>query len=169
MAELTQKERLQPSLLDRLTDDDPRSRKESRSQRVLGIQQIRESVLRDLAWLLNSGNLESVEDLEDYPGVTSSVLNYGVPELTGYTLSNANVTEIELAVRQAILDFEPRIIANTLKVNAVVTKDEMSRNAFVFEIEGDLWAQPIPLRMFMKTEVDLETGSFTIEDFTGQG
>ena len=169
MAELTQNERLQPSLLDRLTDDEPRTNSESRSQRVLGIQQIRESVFRDLAWLLNCGNLESVEDLEDYSGVASSVLNFGVPELTGYTLSNANVTEIELAVRQAILDFEPRIIANTLKVSAVVSNDEMSQNSFVFEIEGDMWAQPIPLRLFMKTEVDLETGSFTIEDFTGQG
>ena len=169
MAELAQKERLQPSLLDRLTDDDPRSQNESRSQRVLGLQQLRESVFRDLAWLLNCGNLESAVDLDDYPLVAHSVLNYGVPELTGYTLSNANVTAIELAVRQAILDFEPRIIANSLKVSAVVAKNEMSRNSFVFEIEGDLWAQPIPLRLFMKTEVDLETGSFTIEDATGQG
>jgi len=32
------------------------------------------------------------------------------------------------------------------------------------EIEGDLWAQPVPLRLFMKTEVDLETGSINISE-----
>ena len=35
MAELTPKERLQPSLLDRLTDDEPEQQQESRDKRVL--------------------------------------------------------------------------------------------------------------------------------------
>jgi len=35
MAELTPKERLQPSLLDRLTDEEPDRRQESRDKRIL--------------------------------------------------------------------------------------------------------------------------------------
>ena len=38
MAGLTSQERLQPSLLDRLTDNDPRSRVESAEARVLNRQ-----------------------------------------------------------------------------------------------------------------------------------
>ena len=57
MPELTPKERLQPSLLDRLTDDAPHRRTESREQRVLSLAQLRESVMRDLAWLLNTEHL----------------------------------------------------------------------------------------------------------------
>ena len=55
MAELTPKERLQPSLLDRLTDDAPAEKVESREQRVLSLTKLRQSVNRDLGWLLNTG------------------------------------------------------------------------------------------------------------------
>jgi len=62
MAELTQKERLQPSLLDRLTDDEPHSQQEPRDKRVLSMHRLRESVLRDVSWLLNADSMESVVD-----------------------------------------------------------------------------------------------------------
>ena len=48
MAELTPSERLQPCLLDRLTDDHPEEVKESRDQRVVSMRRYREAVLRDL-------------------------------------------------------------------------------------------------------------------------
>ena len=64
MAELSLQERLQPSLLDRLTDNEPDSNDESRAQRVLSLNRLKRSVLRDLAWLLNSGNLANTEDLD---------------------------------------------------------------------------------------------------------
>jgi len=59
MAELAPRERLQPSLLDRLTDDEPDQEVESRERRVLSVRGLREGVLRDLAWLLNTTNLLS--------------------------------------------------------------------------------------------------------------
>ena len=49
MGELLPQERLQPSLLDRLTDDAPEAREESRDKRVLWLSQLRQSVLRDVA------------------------------------------------------------------------------------------------------------------------
>ena len=64
MAELTQQERLQPSLLDRLTDDEPEKKQESREKRVVSLRRLREGVLRDLAWLLNTSNLAVLEDLD---------------------------------------------------------------------------------------------------------
>jgi len=62
MAELIPKERLQPSLLDRLTDDEPLQDKESQEQRVLSLRQLRSSVIRDLQWLLNAVDLASVQE-----------------------------------------------------------------------------------------------------------
>ena len=47
MAELTTRERLQPSLLDRLTDDAPQERVESRDKRVMSMRQLRTAVLRE--------------------------------------------------------------------------------------------------------------------------
>ena len=164
MAELTPKERLQPSLLDRLTDDDPETQQEARDKRVLSMNKLRDSVLRDLGWLLNTGNLDSVEDLVAYPLVRESVLNYGMPDLAGMTASGVDRGAMERAVRQAIWDFEPRILRNSVRVRVVVNTDQMNRNALAFEIEGDLWAQPVPLRLFLRAEVDLESGTFSVSE-----
>jgi type VI secretion system protein ImpF len=166
MAELTQQERLQPCLLDRLTDDAPEHKQESRDQRVVSLRRLREGVLRDLSWLLNAANLATLEDLGDYPYVAQSVLNYGMPGLAGSLVSNIDTVDMERKIRQAILDFEPRILRETLKVRLAIREDQMSHNAMTFEIEGQLWAQPVPQRLHLKTEIDLEMGEVKLSDFS---
>lgn len=164
MAELTQKEKLQPSLLDRLTDDAPQDSLESRENRVLSLQRLRECVLRDLGWLLNTENHESVEDIESYPDVRSSVINFGIPTLSGLTASGLDLKKLEEQVREAISIFEPRILKDSLSVRAVNASDLMSRKTLSFEIQGELWAQPVPLKMYLRTELDLETGAVSIAE-----
>ncbi len=167
LAELTHRERLQPSLLDRLTDQEPGNPRESREQRDFSLSRLRETVLRDLAWLLNTTNLASAQDLGAAPQVAASVLNYGVPELSGRTLTGTDAMEIERNLRQAVADFEPRIIRHTLKVRLEVNEGQMSHNAMTFLIEGDLWAQPVPLRLYLKTEIDLDLGDVKVSAYAG--
>lgn len=167
MAELSLQERLQPSLLDRLTDNAPDSKVESRAQRVLSLNRLRRSVLRDLAWLLNSGNLAATEDLSDYPEVTNSVINYGVAGLAGTSVKSTDIPRVEREVRQAILDFEPRILAKSLSVKVVLDDKKLSQKMLTFHIEGQLWAQPLPVNLYLSTDVDLETGSTTINETSG--
>lgn len=169
MAELTQQERLQPSLLDRLTDDEPDKEQESRDKRVLSMRRLRESVLRDLAWLLNATRLDALQNLDDYPFAAHSVVNYGMPDVTGLTASGVDVSSIERAVRDAIWDFEPRILRNTVRVTARTAPEEMTHNALAFDIEGELWAQPVPLRIYLKTELDLEMGEVRVTEQSGAG
>ncbi|MBK7982259.1 MAG: type VI secretion system baseplate subunit TssE [Candidatus Competibacteraceae bacterium] len=164
MAELTPKERLQPSLLDRLTDEEPDRQQESRDKRVLSMGRLRECVLRDLAWLLNSTRLTGAELDARYPFAARSVLNYGLPALAGATARNLEISDLEQSLRQAIIDFEPRILRHTLRVHAELTEERMSHNALTFEVEGDLWAQPVPLQLYLKTEIDLESGQVKIEE-----
>ena len=164
MAELTPRDRLQPSLLDRLTDDDPSSKQESRERRVLSMVQYRQAVMRDLSWLLNTGNHRSTyDDLEDFPQAQNSVLNFGIPDLTGGTYSTVDPFEMERAIIDAIRIFEPRIISRTLSVKATVDPNALGSTALTFEIEGDLWAQPFPEALYIHTEMDLETGQCTVE------
>lgn len=164
MAELTQKERLQPSLLDRLVDDAPDKLQESREQRVLSITKLRQCVLRDLAWLLNTSTLDTIQNLDDYPLVSHSVVNFGVHDLVGTTISSADVPEIQRQIRQAIWDFEPRISAESVIVKVSASESQINHNAMTFDIEGELWAQPLPLRLYLRTELDLETGNMEIID-----
>ena len=56
-------DRLQPALLDRLTDEEPDRKLEPREQRALSKARLRQAVLRDLAWLFNTVKLESSVDL----------------------------------------------------------------------------------------------------------
>lgn len=164
MAELTTQERLQPSLLDRLTDDDPENSKESREQRVLSLRKLRDSVKRDLAWLFNTTHLEVVQSLNAYPQVISSVVNYGVPEFSGHTLKNVEPMDIERQIKQSIINFEPRILPQSIRIRLFKDEEEMSHNALYFEIEGTLWAQPTPLQMYLKTEIDLDLGEVQVTD-----
>ncbi len=166
MAGLGEQERLQPSLLDRLTDDDPGNSKESSDKRVLSTRQLRECIKRDLASLLNASCLSDVQDLSDYPFVEQSVINYGTPDVTGLSASNPDPGLMERQVRQVILRYEPRILKNSLRVQ-VATSDEMSANALRFEIEFDMWADPVPERLYLKTEMDLGTGVVKLADSSG--
>lgn len=164
MAEPIPAERLQPSLLDRLVDDEPDKSSESREKRVLSVDQLRASVLRDLTWLLNTSSLESCGvDLSEVPRVADSVLNFGVRDLAGATYSSVDPKVVETMVREAILRFEPRILPDTLEVHVLTAKAEQGHNSVVFEIHGTLWADPIQEQLFLKTLVDLETGDFRVE------
>ncbi len=167
MAELVAKERLQPALLDRLTDHAPSEQTESREQRVMSYRQLRQSVLRDLSWLLNTTAFEAMQDLSASPHVARSVINYGIPALSGTSASSIEPELLAYKIKQAIIDFEPRILASSLNVEIFMADQEMSHNALSFKIEGDLWAQPLPVHLFIRSDLDLETGEVTVKELGG--
>jgi len=169
MAELTAKERLQPSLLDRLTDNEPDRKTESSDKRVMSPQRLRESVRRDLGWLFNTTNLAAAQELDDYPEVQRSTVNYGIPDLTGKTVSTIHGPSLEKAIRKAVWEFEPRLVKNSVRIRLVEDKDAYSHNAVVILIEAELWAQPLPLRLFLRTDVDLETGEVQVFEVNAAG
>ena len=170
MVELTPQERLQPALLDRLTDDEPDKKLEPRENRAITKNKMRQAVLRDLAWLFNTTKLGSDIDFAGFPYAERSVINFGLPALAGETATTLDVIGLESAIRQAIIDFEPRIIASTLRVEALVSDVQMDHhNVVSVQISGNLWAQPIPLELLLRTEVDLETGQVEIRDLASSG
>jgi type VI secretion system protein ImpF len=163
--QLTPQERLQPALLDRLTDDEPDKKLEPREHRVMSKARMRQAVIRDLTWLLNATRLETGTSMARVPHARRSVINFGLPSLSGSTASTLDLTDLERGIRQAILDFEPRILPATLRVTAIVaTSDLDHHNVIGVEIHGDVWAQPVPLELLLRTEIDLETGTVQVVD-----
>nr|WP_221403839.1 type VI secretion system baseplate subunit TssE [Pseudoduganella umbonata] len=162
------RDRLQPALLDRLSDDASGTPLESREQRVLSLRGLREAVLRDLGWLLNATSLAAaVGPLDDTPLAAQSVLNFGLPGLAGRTASSVDAGTVARAIRQAIWDFEPRILRDGLRVVAVAGHPSAAPNQLAFEIQGELWALPLPERLYVRTELDLETGAVRLFDLDG--
>jgi type VI secretion system lysozyme-like protein len=210
---MSPKGRFLPSLLDRLTDDDPintsihvQKEKISRIEKALielsqektapkteesqkrrsdlqqqldelraqftvltasvsSLHEIRACVKRDMGWLLNASQYSPQSDLEDFPDVASSVLNFGIPDLTGKTVTGFDPAYIERLLKQVILNYEPRIIRRTLSVQVIADKTMFDHNALAFEIEGDLWAEPQPLHLHLRTEFELEDGTVSVSDY----
>jgi type VI secretion system protein ImpF len=163
--EVGARDTLQPALLDRLTDHDPGRKVESREERVISRSQLRASVLRDLSWLLNTTNLASDIDLTGHPRVAQSTLNYGLAPLSGKALSSLDLAELDQAIKEAILRFEPRILPHSLSVRAMTPAEPLSHhNVLSFSIAGELWGQPYPLELLLKTDVDLESGEIRIAE-----
>ena len=213
MVRTLHKERFLPSLLDRLTDDDPiknsiqsenhrikRLEKEltallNRQQTldadafqeqrqaiqlrldqahahyavlsasVSSLKEIRACVKRDLDWLLNANQYEFQYEIQKYPEIQNSVVNFGLPDLTGRTVSGVDMRTMEQLLKQTIITFEPRIIKKSLNVRVVVDRVKFDHNAVTFEIEGLLWAEPEPLHLHLRTEFELEGGEVSVYDF----
>ena len=160
-------ERLKPSLLDRLTDDAPNESREAMRHRFANPRSLRESVIRDLGWLLNSVRLSSVQDLAAFPLAARSVVNFGLPDLAGRTLTSIDVPQLEQQLRQAILDYEPRLIPDTVEVSVQAQANDIGINSMHFVIDAMLQAYPVPLALCLRTEVDLETGNVSVAEIEG--
>jgi len=156
MSGLQGRERLQPSLLDRLLDNAPHGAKDGPDQTMTSAQ-LRVAVLRDLAWLLNTSNLATLEDLSDTPLIAKSTLNFGIPGFAGLLESNSKTGTLERDLADAIRAFEPRIRPDTLRVRACSVNENNATPSLVFQIEGELWAQPAPLQLFIETTIEIET------------
>jgi type VI secretion system protein ImpF len=172
MAELASRDRLQPSLLDRLTDNNPQVTREAAEERVLSRQQLRAAVLRDLSWLFNTTRLEpevasmhtsEIELWRPYEAARRSVLNFGLPAFAGITKSRLNKPAMEGLIRQAIATFEPRIDVKSLQVTIEVDPKH-HHNTMQLTIRGQLWAQPVPLELLLAADLELETGNTQVRD-----
>lgn len=172
MSGLKGRDRLQPSLLDRLTDNAPTQKRETYDQQALSMQQLRQAVLRDIANLLNTTNLTTLEAevdedermLANAPLVAKSTLNYGIPGFAGLIESVSRVALLEKELVNAIRAFEPRIRPESLRVRARSSWSGEANPALVFDIEGELWAQPVPVQMFLETAIEVETRLAVVTD-----
>jgi type VI secretion system protein ImpF len=148
--------KLQPCLIDRLTDEHPDQNLEG--QQGISLSRYREGFLRDLRWLLNAKCHVEGEGLEDFPEVAQSVFNFGMPDPAGRSIISEDYSMIEQQIHAAILRFEPRILPGSLEVHAVEEFNKAAPNTIGFEITGTLWAMPMHEPFHVKTQMDLENG-----------
>lgn len=123
---------------------------------------MRVSVRRELGWLLNTVNLTASVDLEPYPQVRVSVLNYGMPDLTGRASTAAGIKGRAGQIAEQIRIFEPRLDPATLEVQVqpAVGLD----NAVSYVIRGDITSavRAMPVQFFANVEV--ETGEAVVRE-----
>jgi type VI secretion system protein ImpF len=162
---IASRDKMQPSLLDRLTDDQPQKRLEPLNSNLLTHSALRRRVLRDLQWLFNTINNEAQLDMRGAEHVRRSVCNFGVEALAGRRMSDIEWSDIQRKLTEAILNFEPRILPQGLQVRCISDPHSLDlHNVLSIEIKGRLWCVPWPLEFLFRTDVDLENGHFELKD-----
>nr|WKF57364.1 hypothetical protein HUO10_001844 [Paraburkholderia busanensis] len=129
---------------------------------------LRESILRDLAWLMNSTRLEASVNLDAYPHVQRSVVNFGIDSLAGCGATVNGGACIENALREAIARFEPRILADSIEVRCL-TETEVAPHTrrprtglLELEISGLWWSGDTPQSFLLRTDIDIENRRITL-------
>ena len=153
---LAKKTQYLPTLLERLQDDEPKSLHDR--SKPIDIRQMRTLVQNAIADLINHSNIEDILDERRHKLIMSSVINYGVPALIGTQENHPNWSFIEKSIRNTILRFEPRVIAETLIVTSLHESDRVARYGVIkFEIRGLIYWYPRPVDLCMSGRYDVES------------
>ncbi|MFT4172417.1 MAG: type VI secretion system baseplate subunit TssE [Rhodocyclaceae bacterium] len=159
---------LLPTLFDRLRDEAPHRQHEPAEAYTATRMQMREIVQRDLTYLFNTTNREHEMERTYYPNVASSTLNYGMPSLAGGYLSEQKWADMAAVIRRAIVDFEPRLIADALTISPVPERESRHHyNVLLFEIRGMIHMDPYPMAFTAHSAFDLETNRMTMRFLDG--
>jgi type VI secretion system protein ImpF len=133
------------------------------SDTAIDIERLRRIVVeRDLPWLLNTTCLGVRQNLDRYPEVRSSVVNFGMPALMGRAISGIDVDALAASMIATIERFEPRL--RNVRVAHEPQKDPTA--PLRFRIEADLWGQPAPLPVLLYTDLAVDTGEVRVSDNT---
>lgn len=157
------KVRYLPSLIDRLHDNDPRSLQERADAHAPDAAGMHRLIQRDLGLLLNTCNLGAALDTTRHPHASRSVLNYGLPPLSGSLRANHSPATIEKLVRDTIVTFEPRLIPETLSVRVLPQSHTGTYNVIQLEIKALMHWSPYPLEFLVRSRYDLEASHASID------
>lgn len=162
MAKKPSQRAMLPSLIDRLIDREPANRAETQDMRSQSLKEVKDSVRRDLEWLLNSRR-SPIEPAPSAKQLWRSVYCYGLPDITGVALATGeDRARLAHTVEAAIAAFEPRLSNVIVSMKPSATDSHVLR----FQIEGMLRIDPAPARIFFDTTLELSKGEYEIEGDT---
>lgn len=160
MARTDHETRVTPSVLDRLLDFEPKSSTESPKSRSRSLAELKQSVRRDLEWLLNTRQYlgEIAENLEE---VNKSVAVYGLPDFTGISAkSNTELKRLTRSLENALKIFEPRFLDVKVMLEPISNIERLLK----FRIEAQLNIEPSPEPIAFDTVLQLGSGDFQVKE-----
>jgi type VI secretion system protein ImpF len=113
-----------------------------RSRQVITEAMLRREVSLDLNALLNTIAMESTIDMTDAFYVRKSILNFGIPDVTHRTIDEIGVDEIPEEIKAAIVNFEPRLAAASLRIERDKSIDRAELK-IRFLVRADLTCDPV--------------------------
>ena len=160
MARIREEQQLVPSVLDRLIDEEPDKRREPPKSRSQVLRELRQSVRRDLEQLLNTRH-RCVEWPPNLDQLDASLVNYGIPDFTGASMSSpADREQFRRVVEWVIRKFEPRF--KSVKVDFRDEGDTGARS-LALRIDAVLYAEPAPEPVVFDSSLETNTANFQVK------
>ena len=160
MARIDNEIRNTPSLLDRLIDFEPKSSQEAPQSRSKSIADLKQSVRRDLEYLLNSRAFIGYVD-EGLVEVNKSVAVYGLPDFTSLSVRNhLEIKRLTRVLESTIKIFEPRF----LDLRVVLEPPDYTDKQLKFRIEAKLDVEPTPEHVTFDTVLQIGSGDFVVKE-----
>jgi type VI secretion system protein ImpF len=163
MSQWKLQQELLPSLVDRLTDLEPKRREEAPQNRTQALRQIKVALRRDLEWLLNTR--QRVDRPPEWcQEVARSLFDYGIPDLSAFSISSDRDLSRLLGLIETSLEiFEPRL------KNVVVSIEPSApgTRSLRFQIDAMLMLEPAPERILFDTTLELTSGEYKVEGDAG--
>lgn len=150
---------VQLSVLDRLTDDEPRVPTDKRVSYGESLQAFKRAVQRDLEWLLNNRRTPDPAP-EGFDEVRASLYHYGIVDVTSLGDSKDSRERLLKQVDEAIAIFEPRL--TNVRISIVEQEGESHRRELRFIIEGTLRLDPTPEQVTFDTVLHFSTGEIDV-------
>ncbi|HEY7394991.1 MAG TPA: type VI secretion system baseplate subunit TssE [Gemmatimonadaceae bacterium] len=151
---------VQPSVLDRLTDESPRTSADSRITYAESLRLFKAAVQRDLEWLLNTRRIVEAAT-EDFEELQKSVYNYGMPDITSLSRdSMASRKQLLRHVEETLAIFEPRL--TNVRVSMVEVEGEALRRELRFVVEATLKLDPTPEQVMFDTVLHFSSGQIDV-------
>jgi type VI secretion system protein ImpF len=152
--------KITPSIIDRLVDYEPDNPREAPKSRSQSLKELKQSVRRDVEWLLNTriSHDNVPEGLEE---VCKSLAVYGLPDFVGMSSRDTEERKnLEKNIETALRIFEPRFM------NLKVTLQDLNRleRGVNFHIEANLRLEPTPEPIVFDTVLQVGSGDFEIRD-----
>lgn len=164
MARPTTTQELTPSILDRLLDYNPSSNVESQASRTQLIKELRESVRRDLEFLLNTRQ-RCTPLPEDYRALEDTSINYGIPDYTGVNLALDDEREkFVRIIEKIIIKNETRL--RSVKITLMDDHNSIDRT-FRFRIDGILKVEPAVKPVVFDSTMEPVLKTFEVKDVEG--
>jgi type VI secretion system protein ImpF len=159
MARTDNEVRVTLSVLDRLLDYEPDVSREGIPSRSKNLRQLKQSVRRDLEWLLNTR--QTADPLPpELKELNQSLAAYGLPDMSTANIRNpADQTRMLRALETAITTFEPRL----QDVNVSFEPGTNGERALRFRIEARLWIEPAPEPITFDTVLQLHSGEYEVK------
>jgi type VI secretion system protein ImpF len=146
------------SILDRLIDSNPSASTDAPPTRANSMRQLKNSLRRDLEWLLNTR--QSPEAVgEGTSELRRSLYNFGLPDTTALTVhSTQDQNRMLWMLETAVTTFEPRLMGVRVTLEPVTAGSRILR----FQIQGLLRVDPAPERVAFDTVLELTKGEYEV-------